>query len=255
MGKKSTTQKTSERAFVTVKLKDRMAAVPEVKDGMVGELTVAEYVNGLTEGKLVEQVISIGKQFKEFKDFFAAHVDWIVELRLRIPARGSACKINLVDADGNSKLLTWSEFCLEVFGVSARWVSKLITDYQGMQEFPDIDKEDEEEESEEGEKKEKDRNPSADEVMQEYEVKLDRIETQADNLRLEIGNLITKIEKYKNQMPKEVLDAAMACKLRVVPPKVADAMDTADEHFESIGTDELLDQLKNVTPNSVEDDA
>ncbi len=33
MGKKSTTQKTPERAFVTVKLKDRMAAVPEVKDG------------------------------------------------------------------------------------------------------------------------------------------------------------------------------------------------------------------------------
>jgi len=142
MGKKSTTQKTPERAFVTVKLKDRMTTVPDVLDGKVGELTVNEYLDGLSEGALVEQVITLGKKFKDFKDFkdfFATHIDWIHELRCRIPSRGTACKINQIDEDGNSKLLSWSEFCKETFGVSARWVSKLMANYQGMLAQPDID--------------------------------------------------------------------------------------------------------------------
>ena len=80
----------------------------------------------------------------------------------------------------------------------------------------------------------------------EYEEKVDRIETQARNLRLELGNLIAKIEKNKDKVPKEVYDAAMAAKFRVVPPKVGDAMATEDESFGKIGTDELKEQMDEV---------
>jgi hypothetical protein len=248
MGKKSTTQKTSERAFVTVKLKDRMAAVPEVRDGKVGDLTVCEYVTSLPEGKLVEQVISLGKQFKDFKDFFAAHVEWIHELRSRIPSRGYACKINLVDADDNTKSLSWSEFCLEIFGVSARWVSKLMANYQGMADQPDIDQPEVTDEGGDGEKKE---SPLAESRrhLEETEGELETTRTQTSNLRHELGNILSKIEDFRKGKiaAGELHRAADACRLRVVPPHVAGRdMETSDESFDQIGTDELLEELEEV---------
>lgn len=248
MGKKSTTQITPERALVTVKLKDRMAAVPEVKDGKVGDLTVCEYVNSLSEGKLVEQVISLGKQFKDFKDFFSTHVEWIHELRSRIPSRGYACKIDLVDADGNTKSLSWSEFCLEIFGVSARWVSKLMANYQGMAVQPDIDGVNADDEG--GDKKKKE-SPLAESRrhLEETEDELETTRTQTSNLRHELGNLLSKIEDLQKGKiaAEELYKAAHACRFRVVPPHVAGkAMETSDESFEAIGTDDLLKEMEEV---------
>jgi hypothetical protein len=248
MGKKSTTQKTPERAFATVKLKDRMAAVPEVKDGKVGDLTVCEYVSSLPEGKLVEQVISLGKQFKDFKDFFAAHVEWIDELRSRIPSRGYACKINLVDADGSTKALSWSEFCLEIFGVSARWVSKLMAHYQGMAEQPNIDEPEVTGEGGDGEKKKESPLAESRRHLEETEVELETTRTQTSNLRHELGNILSKIENFRKGKitAEELYKAADACRFRVVPPQIGDTMETSDESFDQMGTDDLLKEMEEV---------
>lgn len=245
MGKKKDEpkQEPKDKAFVTVKLKDRMAAVPEVKDGKVGDLTVVEYLTNLPESKLVEQVITIGRQFREFKDYFAERVEWIHELRMRLPARGHACKIRLVDADGNDKLLTWSQFCLEVFGVSARWVSKLTANYVGMRNQPDID----EPEMPEGEKP-KNETPLAEarRYLEQTENELDTVRTQTSNLRHELGNLLSKIEDMKNGKitADELYRAADACRFRVVPPQLPGREFVVDE---KVGTDELLEQLEKAT--------
>lgn len=245
MGKKSTTQKTPERAFVTVKLKDGMASVPDVKDGKVGDLTVCEYVTSLPEGKLVEQVISLGEQFKDFKDFFSTHVEWIHELRSRIPSRGYACKIALVDADGNETLYSWSQFCLKTFGVSARWVSKLMANYQGMAEQPDIDEPEVADEDGEGKKNE---TPLAESRrhLEETEEELETTRTQTSNLRHELGNILSKIEDFRKGeiAAEELYRAADACRFRVVPPHLAGRdMETSDESFDQIGTGDLLKEL------------
>jgi len=240
--KQAKAEETKEpEALCTVKLKDRPASVPDVKDGKVGELAVCEYLTGLPDGKLVEQVISIGREFKTFKDFFASHIEWISELRSRIPSRGYACKINIIDADGNANTFTWAEFCLQFFGVSDRWVRKQQQLHAEMAAQPVV------EEPKEGDK-EKEKKPSVEEVETEYEEKIERIETQASNLRLELGNLISLILKHKAAIPEPVVKAAEAAKFRVAPPQpVGNNMDTGD-----IGTDDLIDQIKKVTSKGKE---
>ena len=242
MGKKKEDKAPSREALCTVHLKKRVKGVPEVVDGKVGEELVCEYLTNLQDTDLVEQVMAIGEKFKTFKDYFAAHVEWIRELRSRIPSSGTGCKIRLVESGGAERLVTWSQFCLEFFNVSADWVRKLSSGFEAAASEPVIDVK----ETKEGDEKKKDKKPSAEEVEAEYEEKVDRIETQARNLRLELGNLIAKIEKNKDKVPKEVYDAAMAAKFRVVPPKVGDAMATEDESFGKIGTDELKEQMDEV---------
>jgi hypothetical protein len=86
--------------------------------------------------------------------------------------------------------------------------------------------------------------PTVQEVENEYEEKVDRVETQAATLRLELGNLIHKIEQAKagKLSLDELYTAAQNAKTRVVPPKVADAFNTDDP----VGTGELMDAIDNV---------
>lgn len=239
-GKEKEAQAAAPAAFTTVKLSKKMHAAPDVRDGRVGDIPVSDYLTGLPDNKLAEEVISIGRQFKSFKDFFAAHCEWIQELRSRMPERGPSCKINVVDEGGVSVLYTWSEFCLAFFGVSARWVAKQQALYEGMREQPDIDKADSKEAGETGNKKE-----SLEAVKEVYEEKIDRAETQAANLRLELGNLIAKIEEHKDEVPSEVYKAAMAAKFRVVPPPNAGA---------DMNTGDLLDEMMNAVTASKSDE-
>jgi uncharacterized protein YdhG (YjbR/CyaY superfamily) len=239
---------TSNKAFVTFEVSKRSDALPEVVDGMIDGLTTSEYVTSLTDGKLLDQVLTIGDRFVKFTKFFTTYADWILALRARLPYSGPRCKINLVYKDGTSKLLSWTQFCLEVFKVSARHVSATIADFKCMAARPDIDvdleiREDEEEPptSTPPERKEKVRRTTVAEVEQEFEEKVDRLETQAELLRRELGHLIHKIEQVKagKLTPEKLYEDAQTVKNRALPPQVAGAFDTDDP----IGTDDLKDAI------------
>jgi hypothetical protein len=245
-------EKPKERALCTVNLKDCVTSVPNIKDGKVfdgGEnVEVKEYLGGLTDGILVHHVIFIGGKFKTFTEFFTDHVEWIFELRGRLPERGYGCKLNIIDLNGETYNYTWAEFCLKFFGVSADWVRKLQLKYVEMQDVMKTAKPGEEE-PEEGEEKEIE--PSGEAVEQSMEEKAERAETQASNLLHELGNLIAKILKYKDAVPEELVSAALAAKTRVLPPMpVGIDMDTEDESFAAIGTDELKKQMDEVLRRS-----
>ncbi len=148
----------------------------------------------------------------------------------------------------NSKLLFLVGVLLGIFGVSARWVSKLITDYQGMADQPDIDQPEVTDEGGDGEKKE---SPLAESRrhLEETEVELETTRTQTSNLRHELGNILSKIEDFRKGKiaAEELYRAADACRFRVVPPHVAGRdMETSDESFDQIGTHDLLKELEKV---------
>lgn len=236
----------ARETFCTVKLRKQNVPVPKVVDGKVGELTVREYVESLQDGQLAEQVISIGGEFKTFSEFFATHIEWIRELRSRMPNSGHNCKLNVVELNGETKTHTWSEFCLKFFGVSADWVRKLSLAHEDAAMHPNIE---EPKAKEGGEPKKESPLAEATRHLERAEDELDTVKVQASNLRHELGNILSKIEDFrKGKLSKEELfKSAEACRFRTVPPNVGDAMDCADGEFDSIGTDELKDQLKEVT--------
>jgi hypothetical protein len=95
------------------------------------------YTNNLPMDELVVDVMLIGKNFKSFKDWFNKHAEFVWSLRERLPERGpNAIRIKRGD---KIQVFTWSEFCLEFFGVSADWVRKQLCTYQGMSEEPKLD--------------------------------------------------------------------------------------------------------------------
>jgi len=95
------------------------------------------YTNNLPMDELVVDVMLIGKNFKSFKDWFNKHAEFVWSLRERLPQRGpNAIRIKRGD---KIQVFTWSEFCLEFFGVSADWVRKQLLAYQGMSEEPTLD--------------------------------------------------------------------------------------------------------------------
>jgi len=98
---------------------------------------LAAYANNLPMDELVVDVMLIGKNFKSFKDWFHKHAELVWALRDRLPQRGpNAIRIKRGD---KTQVFTWSEFCLEFFGVSADWVRKQLCAYQGMSEEPTLD--------------------------------------------------------------------------------------------------------------------
>lgn len=223
----------------TVTLSDIAPPVPNVKgkgdDAKVEyngeEVTLAWYLSNLEDSILVQYNIRIGAACQAFTDYFASHVQFIMELRDRLPARGRGCKIAIIHPDGTTKTYTWSQFCLEFFGISADWVLKQIKMYTMMQDCPG-EPEPEAEVEDEGEEEEI-HDPSPEAIQQQLEEKKDRAERQTDNLLQELSNLIGLIERHKDAVPEELLNAATAAKKRTLPPipmlPLADADDLLKE--------------------------
>jgi len=213
-----------KQPFCTVVLTDTMAEPPEVEgegcDAMVmynGEkVTVDWYVSNVDESILVQHNICIGRASQKFRKYFAKNVEFVHALRDSLPVRGRGCKIAIVQ-DGVTKAYTWSEFCLEFYGVSADWVRKLIKMYGEMQACPnpvpvEAEPEDEPDEGEDVIE------PSPEAIQQQLEEKKDRAERQTDNLLQELANLIGLIERHKDAVPQELLTAAAKAKERTLPP-------------------------------------
>lgn len=96
-----------------------------------------KYIAGAPIDELVADVMLIGAQFKTFKDWFADHAEYVHELRDRLPARGpNAIEIR---QGKKTRIYTWSEFCLEFFGVSADWVRKQLCLHEGMKADPQLE--------------------------------------------------------------------------------------------------------------------
>jgi hypothetical protein len=237
----------------TVNLSDVMAPLPDVKgsgkDATVvndkgEEVLVDYYLSNLDDTILVQHNICIGRASQAFKEFFATHVEWITELRSRLPARGRGCKIEIMHPDGTTKTYTWSEFCLEFYGVSRDWVLKLNKMYAEMQACPNPapTEPEPEDETEEGEDEEI-HEPSPEAIQQQLEEKKDRAERQTDNVLQELSNLIGLIERHKDAVPEELLNAATAAKKRTLPP--IPMLPLAD-------TDDLLKEIDAVLPKSTE---
>ncbi len=56
-----------------------------------------------------------------FSQYFRENLDLIVELRSKFPPPGSCKKIEI-----KGKMINWSEFCDEYFGVSTQWVAEQV---------------------------------------------------------------------------------------------------------------------------------
>jgi hypothetical protein len=93
-------------------------------------LNLAAYTTNLPMDELVVDVMLIGGNFKAFKDWFASHAEFVWGLR----ESPNAIRIKRGD---KIQVFTWSEFCLEFFGVSADWVRKQLCIYKGMKENPE----------------------------------------------------------------------------------------------------------------------
>jgi hypothetical protein len=94
------------------------------------------YTNNLPMDELVVDVMLIGKNFKSFKDWFHKHAEFVGSLRDRLPQRGpNAIRIK---RGGKIQVFTWSEFCLEFFGVSSEWVRRQLLLSEGMKADPQM---------------------------------------------------------------------------------------------------------------------
>lgn len=58
---------------------------------------------------------------RTFSQYFRENLDLIVELRSKFPPPGSCKKIEI-----KGKMMNWSEFCDEYFGVSTQWVAEQV---------------------------------------------------------------------------------------------------------------------------------
>jgi hypothetical protein len=100
------------------------------------EAPVLETVSSSTDfEELVDAVICIAEKCAEnrkekdefrarektFSQYFRENLDLIVELRSKFPPPGSCKKIEI-----KGKLMNWSEFCDEYFGVSTQWVAEQV---------------------------------------------------------------------------------------------------------------------------------
>lgn len=237
-----------KQPFCTVVLTDTMAEPPEVEgegcDATVmynGEkVTVDWYVSNVDESILVQHNICIGRASQKFRKYFVKNVEFVHALRDSLPVRGRGCKMAIVQ-DGVTKMYTWSEFCLEFYGVSADWVRKLIKMYGEMQACPNPTPAEPGETEIENEEEIHDPSPEA--IQQKLEEKAERSERQTDNLLQELSNLIGLIERHKDAVPEELLNAATAAKQRTLPP--IPMIPLAD-------TDDLLKEIDAVLPKSTE---
>ena len=250
-------KKEDGRVLCTVHLKKRGQAPPNIVDGKVGGELVDDYVRNLQDVDLVEQCIAIGRTFKSFTGYFTENAPFIRGLRSRIPKSGVNCKIRVVSSEEDEgEILGWNQFCVKFFGVSADWVRKLLSNFEtAVCEPPIDDKPAPEGEDEEEEPKQTPLGEAQREVAQ-AEVEIDRLDTRARVLEGELHALITKIGQVKDGKLslEELLVMAEEARNRVLSPEGAGkAMNTGDKSFDSIdavkeklnsvGTDDLLDQI------------
>ena len=101
-----------------------------------GEAPVLETLSSSTDFEdLVDAVIRIAEECaknkkekdefrtreKTFSQYFRENLDLIVELRSKFPPPGSSKKIEI-----KGKMMNWSAFCDEYFGVSTQWVAEQV---------------------------------------------------------------------------------------------------------------------------------
>jgi hypothetical protein len=119
------------KAAITLDLakygKTQLPDVSKIKD-------IHAYINDLGDQELVMINIRVGEKFQTAKRFIVDHAEFVHSLRDRLPARGPNC-IAVKDGD-DVTTYTWSEFCLEFFGCSDRWVRKIMADLDGAVQDP-----------------------------------------------------------------------------------------------------------------------
>jgi hypothetical protein len=104
----------------------------------VGEIDdVAKYTLEMPKEDLLVANIAIGEAFKNFKDWFWQHLEFVRTLRESLPKRGLN-RMSITKADGTTKEYKWSEFCLEFWGVSDSLVRKYLAQADHMHDEPEF---------------------------------------------------------------------------------------------------------------------
>ncbi len=207
-----------------------------------------KYLTQLSDDELVADVILIGVRSKSFKDWFQAHVGFVDELRGRLPPRGP----NAIEVKQGhiTTLYTWSEFCLNFFGVSDEWVRRQLNLYHCMQEDPTLGM---------GEEEEKPTKPTInpDEEMVEHtehellEVKAEKLELRSTKLHLELEALLQLLEKYGDRIPPAVNQYVKELKQRLAALNANKGEEPPAKGFD---TDELLNEMEDVLDKSKSDE-
>jgi hypothetical protein len=214
--------------------------------------------------ELVVDVILIGAQAKKFRDWFYEHAEFVHELRDRLPSRGR----NAIEVirGGTPTLYKWSDFCLTFFGVSADWVRKLLSFYQGMAEDPEMQV------PERQLKKRTTTEVKATEAENEFENETPKpalaiadedsaYKLEATKLHLEIKGLLEQIEKFGEKLPVALTQYARQLRERLAlmdkPGNKMSIEDDVDELDEAVASAQRS-MKKPCTPkmqNSSEKDA
>jgi hypothetical protein len=122
-----------KKPFVTVDLSE--FAEHKLPQVFVSDKARDQFINKLPSEELVVNVMLIGREHKRFKEWFAENAEFVWELPDRLPERGpNAIEIRTGE---ETKIYTWSEFCVESFGVSDHWVRKQLCLYRGMKDKPE----------------------------------------------------------------------------------------------------------------------